>query len=216
MRARNRSLTTAVRAEASERIFARVERTAAFSAARCVALFCALGDEPATEDALARWSAGARRVVVPRVEGDMMQFYDYNPSALRTGAFGILEPVVVDGAAEVDEALVAAARPSGIAVSEPAVAKHPLSIAAPVVARTPCDPADIDLIVVPGVAFTAEGARMGRGKGFYDKYLSQAGFRAVKIGVCYAHQLVPVLPVEAHDVAMDRVVTDIGSYVCNR
>lgn len=196
MRARNRSLTTAVRAEASERIFARVERTAAFSAARCVALFCALGDEPATEDALARWSGEARRVVVPRVEGDMMQFYDYNPSALCTGAFGIMEPVVVEATHGVD----------GEAVGETTV----------VVAPTLCHPADIDLIVVPGVAFTAEGARMGRGKGFYDKYLSQAGFRAAKIGVCYAHQLVPVLPVEAHDVAMDRVVTDIGSYVCNR
>ena len=81
-------------------------------------------------------------------------------------------------------------------------------IAEPSAAERPCDPADIDFIVVPGVAFTAAGARMGRGRGYYDKYLSQSGFRGVKAGVCYAHQLVGELPVEPHDVFMDYVVTD--------
>ena len=65
-----------------------------------------------------------------------------------------------------------------------------------------------DFIVVPGVAFTAAAARMGRGRGYYDKYLSQPGFRGVKAGVCYAHQLVGELPVEPHDVFMDYVVTN--------
>ena len=81
-------------------------------------------------------------------------------------------------------------------------------IAEPSVAERPCDPAEIDFIVVPGVAFTAAGARMGRGRGYYDKYLSQSGFRGVKAGVCYAHQLVVELPVELHDVFMDYVVTN--------
>lgn len=58
----------------------------------------------------------------------------------------------------------------------------------------PCEPSEIDLIVVPGTAFTQAGARMGRGRGFYDKYLSQPGFRGVKVGVCYAHQLVGHCP----------------------
>ena len=71
-----------------------------------------------------------------------------------------------------------------------------------------CRPEEIDFIIVPGVAFTAAGMRLGRGKGFYDKYLSQPGFRGVKAGVCYAHQLVGELPVEPHDVFMDYVVTD--------
>ena len=55
---------------------------------------------------------------------------------------------------------------------------------------------------------SAAGARMGRGRGYYDKYLSQPGFRGVKAGVCYAHQLVGELPVEPHDVFMDYVVTN--------
>ena len=45
-------------------------------------------------------------------------------------------------------------------------------------------------------------------RGYYDKYLSQPGFRGVKAGICYAHQLVGELPVEPHDVFMDYVVTD--------
>ena len=66
-------------------------------------------------------------------------------------------------------------------------------------------PCEIDAMVVPGVAFTEAGARMGRGKGYYDKYISSQGFRAVKIGVCFAEQIVDTLPVEPHDVAMDSV-----------
>ena len=70
----------------------------------------------------------------------------------------------------------------------------------------PFPPADIDVIIVPGVAFTADGARMGRGKGFYDKYMSQEGFNAHKIGVCYSQQVVQSLPCEQHDVFMNEVV----------
>lgn len=168
MRKRNLSLLPEQRAAASERIFGRIAGLEAFAAARCVALFCALPDEPATEGALAQWRA-AKRIVVPRVEGDAMRFYDYNPAALAAGAFGIAEPGD---------------------------------------AATLCDPAQIDLVVVPGTAFTAAGARMGRGRGYYDKYLSKSGLRAVKVGVCYAHQVVAKLPVEPHDVEMDQVITD--------
>ena len=74
-------------------------------------------------------------------------------------------------------------------------------------ART-CPPGEIDLVVVPGVAFTAGGVRLGRGKGYYDRYLSQAEFRGATVGVCYAHQLVGELPSEPHDVAVDCVVAE--------
>jgi 5-formyltetrahydrofolate cyclo-ligase len=68
------------------------------------------------------------------------------------------------------------------------------------------DAGEIDAVVVPGLAFSVDGARMGRGKGYYDKYLSQSDFAALKIGVCYREQLVPHIPTESHDVKMDTVI----------
>ena len=62
----------------------------------------------------------------------------------------------------------------------------------------------VDLILVPGVAFDKSGNRLGRGKGYYDKVLKQTG--ACKVGVCFDFQLVERVPVEPHDVKMDRVV----------
>ena len=71
----------------------------------------------------------------------------------------------------------------------------------------PCPAGEIDLVVCPGVAFTADGRRLGRGRGYYDRYLGVPAFRGFRVGVCYAHQLVDDLPVEPHDVRMDRVIT---------
>lgn len=73
-------------------------------------------------------------------------------------------------------------------------------------ATTLVTPGEIDAMIVPGVVFTVSGARMGRGKGYYDKYMSQTTFRAFKLGVCYEEQLVDELPMEPHDVVMDVVV----------
>ena len=65
----------------------------------------------------------------------------------------------------------------------------------------------VELIVVPGVAFDAEGNRMGRGRGFYDRLLKSTP-RAVKMGVAYDFQMLPSIPVEPHDVKMDLVIHD--------
>lgn len=64
----------------------------------------------------------------------------------------------------------------------------------------------IDMILVPGVAFTGSGERIGRGKGYYDKILKQT--KAYKLGICFDFQLLEELPMEEHDVKMDRVVYD--------
>lgn len=64
---------------------------------------------------------------------------------------------------------------------------------------------DIDLIVVPGVAFDRNGNRLGRGKGYYDKLLKNVN-RAKKVGVCFGFQLLPQIPVEAWDIPMDLVL----------
>ena len=75
------------------------------------------------------------------------------------------------------------------------------------IATTPINPAERDVMIVPGVAFTRQGARLGRGKGFYDKYLSHNGFRAYTIGVCYPCQVVKSIPTEEHDKMLDRVIS---------
>lgn len=64
----------------------------------------------------------------------------------------------------------------------------------------------IDLVIVPGVAFTWSGERLGRGGGFYDRLL-RSTTNAYKVGVCFDIQLLPQLPIEPHDVAVDLVVT---------
>lgn len=68
----------------------------------------------------------------------------------------------------------------------------------------PVSPVQLDLIIVPGVAFDAAGNRMGRGKGFYDRLL--AGTSATTIGVCYAEQYYLSIPTEPHDVPLNDVI----------
>jgi 5-formyltetrahydrofolate cyclo-ligase len=71
-------------------------------------------------------------------------------------------------------------------------------------------PDTFDLVLVPGSAYTANGARLGRGGGFYDRLLAAPGFRAFKVGVCFDRQLRDALPLEPHDQSVHRVVTESG------
>lgn len=64
---------------------------------------------------------------------------------------------------------------------------------------------EIDLIIVPGVAFDECCNRLGRGKGYYDKILTTTS--TYKIGVCFDFQFLPQIPVDAHDVPMSCVIT---------
>lgn len=66
------------------------------------------------------------------------------------------------------------------------------------------DYANIDLAIIPGMAFDAYGHRLGRGKGFYDKLLPHIA--AYRIGVCFPFQKMELVPHEAHDVVMNEVV----------
>lgn len=67
------------------------------------------------------------------------------------------------------------------------------------------DYASIDLAVIPGVAFTANGMRLGRGRGFYDRLLPRLR-HTLKIGICWPFQLLDDIPAEPHDVRMDEVI----------
>ena len=97
-----------------------------------------------------------------------MRFYDYNPTTMTSGAYGISEPP-----GEVE-----------------------------------CNAEDIDIIIVPARAFTRSGIRLGRGGGFYDKYMSLKGFRAHKSGVACEWQIFDSLPYADHDILVDEVITE--------
>lgn len=70
-------------------------------------------------------------------------------------------------------------------------------------------PNDIDLIFVPAVAYTEEGARLGQGGGYYDRYLNGYGAdkRPISVGICYDFQVYTALPVESHDYMVDYVLS---------
>jgi len=69
------------------------------------------------------------------------------------------------------------------------------------------DPTDVDVVIVPGVAFSPSGGRLGRGRGMYDRFLPRLP-RAVRIGVCIEQLVVADLVLERHDARMDLLVTD--------
>lgn len=77
--------------------------------------------------------------------------------------------------------------------------------------KEPANGQKIDLsnlagIFVPAIAFHADGHRLGRGKGFYDRALAK--FSGLKVGICYQFNLLKTVPTESHDVGMDYIVTD--------
>jgi 5-formyltetrahydrofolate cyclo-ligase len=86
------------------------------------------------------------------------------------------------------------------------LAKDPLGIPAPV--SPAVEAGSIDLAVVPGVAFDPTGGRLGRGGGFYDRYLARLRASCGRIGVCFDRQVVAALPRESHDERVDRVLTE--------
>ena len=150
----------------SSQIFSKLSSFDKICNASIVALFTSLPDEPQTASFIELLLDKNKQVVIPRIEGNEMNFYDIS-EGVKEGSFGIMEPV----------------------------------------ANTPVEPSKIDVMIVPGVAFTLEGARCGRGKGFYDKYLSREGFRAYTIGVCYPCQIVENLPTEEHDKVLDCIIS---------
>ena len=148
----------------STQIFNKITDLEDIKNASVIAIFASLSDEPQTAAFIEQISLH-KRVVIPRIEGDEMDFYDIS-EGVALGAYNIMEPI----------------------------------------ATTPIEPSEIDVMIVPGVAFTHEGARLGRGKGFYDKYLSRKGFRAHTIGVCYPCQVLDEIATEPHDKRVNCII----------
>jgi len=73
-------------------------------------------------------------------------------------------------------------------------------------------PTDLDLVMVPGVAFDRKGGRTGHGKGYYDKLLQHARLDAPLIALAFECQMFEKIPAESHDIYMDKIVTEADIY----
>lgn len=73
---------------------------------------------------------------------------------------------------------------------------------------------ELDVILVPGVAFDLQGGRLGHGQGFYDRLLSQVSQHTALVGVAFDCQIVSQVPAEPHDIPMDFVLTESALHAC--
>ena len=73
-------------------------------------------------------------------------------------------------------------------------------------------PEDLDLVMVPGVAFDRTGGRMGHGFGYYDKLLQHARPDAPLVALAFECQLFPEIPTQKHDIFMDKIITEKAVY----
>ena len=76
----------------------------------------------------------------------------------------------------------------------------------------PADPSAADLIIVPGVAFDARGARLGMGGGYYDRFLAECS--APTVGLAFEMQLLDEIPQAAHDRSVGVIVTELRVIQC--
>lgn len=70
------------------------------------------------------------------------------------------------------------------------------------------NPKDIEIVLVPGLAFDRKGNRLGYGKGYYDGFLIELTSGALKIGLSYSFQIIEEVPVDDFDIPLDIIVTE--------
>ncbi len=76
------------------------------------------------------------------------------------------------------------------------------------------EPHEINLVIAPGIAFDENGNRLGRGRHYYDGFLKKV--RCKKIALAFEMQIVPEVPVESHDVRVDKIVTEKRVVNCGK
>lgn len=141
--------------------------------ASTILLYYALPDEVDTTLLLEKLSnrvSGAKKVILPVVDGDILVLKEYIPDEVSSGYRNILEPT----------------------------------------GEETINPEEIDLAIIPGVAFDPHCNRMGRGKGFYDKLLPH--LKCPNIGIGFEFQIVEKIPCEQFDIPLDYVITENNTY----
>lgn len=102
-------------------------------------------------------------------------------------------------------------RPLSVHAYDPsALERHRYGFAQPMSTAAPVDPALLDIALVPGLAFDASGTRLGYGRGYFDRLLAEIPSTTPRVGIAPLATVVPRLPREPHDVAMDYLATESG------
>jgi 5-formyltetrahydrofolate cyclo-ligase len=75
---------------------------------------------------------------------------------------------------------------------------------------------EMEMAVVPGVAFGKDGSRLGNGRGYYDRLFRSITGPTVRVGVAFECQVFDTLPMNEHDIWMDAIITEAAIYGPNR
>lgn len=161
-----------------------------FLAANTVMLFANLPDEIGTFSLIDKCIAMGKKVFLPVINGDDMTACEFTGD-YKIGKYGIKEPVVKQ---LVVNGLITESRDNAC-----------------IVRNSDTEPVEVsfkehfDFILVPGVGFNPNGYRLGRGKGYYDKFLSKYN-NLFTVGVCFREQFYLDIPSEPHDIPMQKVL----------
>lgn len=192
------AISAAAREEKSKRAAFTFLQSSIYKSAECVAAFFSLADEVDVFPIIARAFIDKKRVLLPRivVGSNAMDFYELAaPLGLASdfSAAPVLGLQSLDAQTEVNQ----------WGIREP-LATLPLVSKEKIPART--------AILVPGLAFAKDGRRLGRGKGFYDRYLSELAARNAAFaergkicGYCMAVQIMDNVPTEESDVRVQEL-----------
>ncbi len=183
------------RRAASDAIAERLFSSLWYDKAREILVYSAIRSEVDLSAFCARACADEKSLFFPKVQGNTMDFFQVDSeSQLCHGAFGVREPRTCGDEKECEPAERCKERVyAGRIWNGSYSAKIP--------------------ILVPGVAFSRAGARIGYGKGYYDRYLA-AHEELFPIGICFEAQLVDVIPAEPCDRPMEQIVTERETLKC--
>ena len=193
MKARLAAIRPADLQAGSARAVERFQQTGAWMWMDVLFCFLSMPGELATDGLIRAARAAGKAVAVPRIEGDDIRFV-YLPA--ETGAAA-----------------------GGAGAAEPARDRWGIPVPNPSWPGVEPARAGRVLVCTPGLAFDRQGNRLGRGKGYYDRFLSRAraaGARMVCIGICLGEQVVDDVPHGDTDQPLDGLVTDLETTLFSR